>query len=67
MPQFRTIEEFVLLLEGHQTDWRETKKYERDKECRSFADGYILAMGVALSYVRTSNLGIVHPPSEDKS
>lgn len=64
--EFRTIEQFVQWLEKHRDACDNIAKDEPQASARCGWMGKALAFETVLDVVRTSNLGIVYPPSEDK-
>ena len=68
MPQFRTIEEFVLLLESWkgQVDCISDGSAQSTLLVKMRAEGMSLSIDRVLSVVRASNLGIVHPYSVEE-
>jgi len=63
--EFRTIEEFVLLLEKKEREWADAAMRHETITENGFYSGKSCGFSEVLTIIRTSNIGIVYPKSED--
>jgi hypothetical protein len=63
---FRTIEDFVQLLEARRDRCFALMAEQSDLELRGYCEGRGKSFQVVLDILRTSNIGIVYPPPEQK-